>query len=96
MGMNPFVTTQGFATFSMMTTVIGAVCNIILDPILNFCPQYGGARCRHGDCHQPGGGHGVGAALFDRQPHQAAPERENMPLVGKSSAPALGWAFPPL
>ena len=25
MGMNPFVTTQGFATFSMMTTVIGAV-----------------------------------------------------------------------
>lgn len=34
MGMNPFVTTQGFATFSMMTTVIGAVCNIILDPIL--------------------------------------------------------------
>ena len=36
MGMNPFVTTQGFATFSMMTTVIGAVCNIILDPILIF------------------------------------------------------------
>ncbi len=32
MGMNPFVTTQGFATLSMMTTVIGAVCNIILDP----------------------------------------------------------------
>ena len=64
MGMNPFVTTQGFATFSMMTTVIGAVCNIILDPILIFCPQYGGARCRHGDCHQPGGGRGVGAALF--------------------------------
>ena len=30
MGMNPFVTTQGFATFSMMTTVIGAVCNICL------------------------------------------------------------------
>ena len=36
MGMNPFVTTQGFATFSMMTTVIGAVCNIILDPIFIF------------------------------------------------------------
>lgn len=36
MGMNPFVTTQGFAKFSMMTTVIGAVCNIVLDPILIF------------------------------------------------------------
>lgn len=36
MGMNPFVTTQGFAKFSMLTTVIGAVCNIVLDPILIF------------------------------------------------------------
>ena len=41
MGMNPFVTTQGFATFSMMTTVIGAVCNIILDPILIFALNMG-------------------------------------------------------
>ena len=31
MGMNPFITTQGFAKISMMTTVIGAVNNIILD-----------------------------------------------------------------
>lgn len=36
MGMNPFITTQGFAKISMMTTVIGAVLNIILDPILIF------------------------------------------------------------
>ncbi len=36
MGMNLFITTQGFANFSMLTTVIGAVCNIILDPILIF------------------------------------------------------------
>ena len=36
LGMNPFITTQGFAKFSMLTTVIGAVCNIILDPILIF------------------------------------------------------------
>ena len=34
MGMNPFITTQGFAKISMLTTVIGAVINIILDPIL--------------------------------------------------------------
>ncbi len=36
MGMNPFVTTQGFAKISMLTTVIGAVINIILDPIFIF------------------------------------------------------------
>ncbi|MBQ7098479.1 MAG: MATE family efflux transporter [Oscillospiraceae bacterium] len=36
MGMNPFLTTQGFAKISMMTTVIGAVINIVLDPILMF------------------------------------------------------------
>ena len=36
MGMNPFLTTQGFAKFSMLTTVIGAVFNIILDPIFIF------------------------------------------------------------
>ena len=36
MGMNPFITTQGFAKISMLTTVIGAIINIILDPILIF------------------------------------------------------------
>ncbi len=36
MGMNPFITTQGFAKVSMMTTAIGAVINIVLDPIFIF------------------------------------------------------------
>ena len=36
MGMNPFITTQGFSKISMLTTVIGAVINIILDPIFIF------------------------------------------------------------
>ncbi|MBO5160450.1 MAG: MATE family efflux transporter [Lachnospiraceae bacterium] len=36
MGMNPFLTTQGFAKFSMLTTVIGAIINIVLDPIFIF------------------------------------------------------------
>ena len=36
MGMNPFITTQGFAKISMMTTVIGAMINIILDPVFIF------------------------------------------------------------
>ncbi len=36
MGMNPFLTTQGFAKMSMLTTVIGAVINIVLDPVFIF------------------------------------------------------------
>ncbi len=36
MGLNVFITTQGFASMSMLTTVIGAVTNIVLDPILIF------------------------------------------------------------
>lgn len=35
-GMNPFVTTQGFAKIAMLTTVIGALINIVLDPIFIF------------------------------------------------------------
>ena len=36
LGMNPFITTQGFAKISMLITIIGAVLNIILDPIFIF------------------------------------------------------------
>ncbi len=41
MGMNAFVTTQGFAKISMLTTVIGAVTNIVLDPIFIFALDMG-------------------------------------------------------
>lgn len=41
MGMNTFITTQGFAQISMLTTVIGAVINIVLDPILIFVLDMG-------------------------------------------------------
>ncbi len=36
LGLNNFITTQGFAMTSMLTVVIGAVCNIVLDPIFIF------------------------------------------------------------
>ena len=41
MGMNTFITTQGFAKISMLTTVIGAVINIVLDPIFIFVLDLG-------------------------------------------------------
>ena len=40
-GMNYFVTTQGFAKIAMLTTVIGAAVNIILDPIFIFAFDMG-------------------------------------------------------
>ena len=40
-GMNPFITTQGFSKISMMTTLIGAIINIILDPIFIFAFNMG-------------------------------------------------------
>ena len=36
LGMNSFLTTQGFSNFAMVTTLIGAIMNIILDPILIY------------------------------------------------------------
>lgn len=36
LGLNMFITTQGFTKISMATVLIGAVCNIVLDPIFIF------------------------------------------------------------
>lgn len=36
LGMNPFINTQGFGKIGMMTVLLGAVVNIILDPIFIF------------------------------------------------------------
>ena len=36
LGMNAFITAQGFTTISMVSIIIGAVCNIILDPVFIF------------------------------------------------------------
>ena len=41
LGMNLFITTQGFSKISMMTTLIGAVINVILDPIFIFVLDMG-------------------------------------------------------
>ena len=41
LGMNLFITTQGFTKISMMTTLIGAIINVILDPIFIFVLDMG-------------------------------------------------------
>ena len=41
LGLNMFITTQGFTKISMATVLIGAICNIILDPIFIFAFDMG-------------------------------------------------------
>ena len=41
LGMGAFITAQGFAKTGMMTVLIGAVCNIILDPVFIFVLDMG-------------------------------------------------------
>ena len=41
LGMNNFINAQGFAGFGMLTVLLGAVINIILDPILIFALNMG-------------------------------------------------------
>lgn len=36
LGMNPFINTQGFAKIGMITVAIGAIINIVLDPVFIF------------------------------------------------------------
>ena len=70
LGMNTFITAQGFAKISMLTTVIGAVINIVLDPILIFGLGMGvkGAA--------PGSGCHLGHPLPHRpQDHPQDPQR---------------------
>lgn len=40
-GMNLFLTTQGLALYSMGTVIIGAVCNLILDPVFIYALNLG-------------------------------------------------------
>lgn len=41
LGLNPFLNAQGYAKMGMMTVCIGAVCNIILDPVFIFALHMG-------------------------------------------------------
>lgn len=41
LGMNTFITAQGFTTVSMVSVLIGAVCNIALDPLFIFAFDMG-------------------------------------------------------
>ena len=35
-GMNPFINAQGYSTVGMLSVTIGAVANLLLDPLLSL------------------------------------------------------------
>ena len=92
--MNAFITAQGFTTFSMVSVLIGAVCNIVLDPVFIFCFSYGGTRCCTGNCYLTGDFHTLGSFIPLRQKDTASPQEKASPSGGKScsSCIALGLA----
>ena len=49
LGLNAFITAQGFAKVGMKTVIIGAVLNIVLDPVFIFALGMGVKRCARDD-----------------------------------------------
>ena len=89
LGMNPFITTQGFAKISMMTTVIGAVINIVLDPIFIFALDMGVRGAALASVLSQG----VGALWIIRfltgKQTNLRLKKENMKLEGRIIGPCL-------
>ena len=40
-GMNPFINAQGYSTIGMLSVAIGAIANLILDPLFIFILNLG-------------------------------------------------------
>lgn len=47
-GMNPFINAQGYSTVGMLSVTIGAVANLLLDPLFIFVFGFGVQGC---DCN---------------------------------------------
>lgn len=67
LGMNMFITAQGFSKTSMLTVTIGAVCNIILDPDLYLRAWHGRKGRSSCDDHLSGGILRLGSRVPDRK-----------------------------
>lgn len=66
LGMNAFISAQGFSRVSMLTVVIGAITNIVLDPVLIFGFHMGVRGAALATVLSPGCLDRLGAAVFKR------------------------------
>lgn len=78
LGMNAFITAQGFARTSMLSVLIGAVINIVLDPVFIFGFGMGvkGAALANGSF--PGMFLYLGAGFLMRKENASSPERKKI------------------
>lgn len=67
LGLNPFITAQGYSFTSMATVAIGAVLNIALDPLFIFTFNMGVRGGGAGNRHLTGRVGGVGGGFFHAQ-----------------------------
>ena len=66
LGMNAFITAQGFAKTGMLSVLIGAVCNIIL------YSRYGGAWSCDSNRNLTGNIYNLGSEIFDRKENNSS------------------------
>ncbi len=66
-GLNGYINAQGFPRIGMLTTVLGAVANIILDPIFIFCTRHGCCGRSTGNSHWSDDIRGVGSTVSSRK-----------------------------
>ncbi len=97
LGLNAFITCQGFAKTSMLTVLIGAVINTVLDPHLHLRAGYGRAGGCPGHGNFPGACRPYGWCCFltsDKTLLRLRPAF--LRLNWKRLAPAWRWDFRPL
>ena len=73
LGMNAYITAQGFTTVGMKTVLIGAGLNTVLDPIFIFAFDMGVQGAALATILSQAVSRRVGTALPHQQPHQVAP-----------------------
>ncbi len=79
LGLNGFITAQGSSAVAMKTVVIGAVLNVVLDPLFIFVLHMGVRGAAVCNRSLAGGFGGVGAALPHRENHRAAAAAQYTP-----------------
>ena len=50
-GMNPFINAQGYSTIGMTSIAVGAIANLLLDPLFIFALGFGVSGCRDCNCN---------------------------------------------
>lgn len=85
--MNMFITAQGFAKTGMLSVLIGAICNIVLDPVF-FWKHMGRTRSSACNGYFPGLFHHLGAGVpgrkkdsFENPSAQYGPDSIGYPAV---------------